>query len=57
MRALVDSVDVVIGMPSMLTQAVQNTLRHYAKRYVRHTTGIAGLGGELGKLVAGGEVK
>jgi hypothetical protein len=53
LRALVDSVDVVIGMPSMLTQAVQNTLRHYARRYLRHTTGIAGLGGELSKLVTG----
>lgn len=53
LRTLVDNVDVVIGMPSMLTQAVQNTLRHYAKRYVRHTTGISGLGGELGKLVPG----
>ena len=38
--------------PSLLTQAVQNTLRHYAKRYIRHTAGIAGLGGELAKVLA-----
>ena len=52
LRMQVDSVDVVIGMPSLLTQAVQNTLRHYARRYIRHTAGIAGLGGELAKLLA-----
>jgi hypothetical protein len=32
LRMQVDTVDVVIGMPSLLTQAVQNTLRHYAQR-------------------------
>ena len=53
LRTLVDTVDVVIGMPSLLTQAVQNTLRHYAKRYVRHTGGTGGLGGELAKLLPG----
>lgn len=51
LRTQVDTVDVVIGMPSLLTQAVQNTLRHYSKRYIRHTAGIAGLGGELAKLL------
>jgi hypothetical protein len=42
----------VVITPSLLTQAVQNTLRHYAKRYIRHTAGIAGLGGELAKVLA-----
>jgi hypothetical protein len=54
LRAAVDRADVVVGMTNALSQPVEQTLRRYAKRYLRNARGVAGLRGELAELVLSG---
>lgn len=54
LRAAVDRADVVVGMANALSQPVEQTLRRYAKRYLRNARGVAGLRGELANLALSG---
>ena len=54
LRAAVDRADVVVGMTNALSQPVEQTLRRYAKRYLRNARGVAGLRGELAELALSG---
>jgi len=54
LRAAVDRADVVLGMANLLSQPVEQTLRRYAKRYLRNARGVAGLRGELADLALSG---
>ena len=46
--------DVVVGMTSLLSQPVEQTLRRHAKRYLRNARGVAGLRSELAGLALSG---
>lgn len=46
--------DVVVGMTSLLSQPVEQTLRRHAKRYLRNARGIGGLRAELAGLALSG---
>jgi len=48
--------DVVVGMTSLLSQPVEQTLRRHARRYLRNARGVAGLRGELANLALSGRV-
>ena len=52
--AAVALADVVVGMTSLLSQPVEQTLRRHAKRYLRNARGVAGLRGELADLALSG---
>ena len=54
LRAAVDRADVVVGMTNALSQPVEQTLRRYAKRYLRNARGVAGLRSELAGLALSG---
>jgi hypothetical protein len=44
----------VVGMTSLLSQPVEQTLRRHAKRYLRNARGVAGLRSELAGLALSG---
>lgn len=50
----VQRADVVVGMTSLLSQPVEQTLRRHAKRYLRNARGVAGLRSELAGLALSG---
>ena len=52
--AAVARADVVVGMTSLLSQPVEQTLRRHAKRYLRNARGVAGLRSELAGLALSG---
>ena len=52
--AAVARADVVVGMTSLLSQPVEQTLRRHAKRYLRNARGIGGLRAELAGLALSG---
>ena len=52
--AAVERADVVVGMTSLLSQPVEQTLRRHAKRYLRNARGVAGLRAELAGLALSG---
>ena len=52
--AAVARADVVVGMASLLSQPVEQTLRRHARRYLRNARGVAGLRGELADLALSG---
>jgi len=54
--AAVARADVVVGMTSLLSQPVEQTLRRHARRYLRNARGVAGLRGELANLALSGRV-
>lgn len=54
LRQVIDQADVVIGMAGALSQPVERTLRHGAKRYIGHSRGLPGLRSELASLALQG---
>jgi hypothetical protein len=50
----VASADVVVGMTSLLSQSVEQTLSRHAEHYLRNARGVAGLRGELADLALSG---
>jgi hypothetical protein len=54
LQAALARADVVIGMTSLLSQPVEQTLRRHARRYVRNARGVAGLRSELADLALSG---
>ena len=52
--AAVARADVVVGMTSLLSQPIEQTLRRHAKRYLRNARGVAGLRSELAGLALSG---
>ena len=52
--AAVARADVVVGMTSLLSQPVEQTLRRHARRYLRNARGSAGLRSELAGLALSG---
>jgi hypothetical protein len=51
----VERADVVVGMTSVLSQPVEQTLRRHARRYLRNARGVAGLRSELAGLALSGD--